>query len=205
MNREPDAVRKAPFREIYRLRQPLGENCCRWCGLPCEDFTPVRKKRREVHYACDADIQIVTSAEAARRVVFERDKGFCCDCGEDWSERFVFRKGPAVAIWGGHQATRDDPGFNRYTTVAWISLWHVDHRVPLWKVAHMPPLERIAYFLLPNLCTRCEPCHKRKTAKEAAERAHLDELAVPKTAKPRRAWPVGRKMQSRPFQKRKTP
>ena len=48
----------------------------------------------------------------------------------------------------------------------------VDHKVPLWKVANLPASLRRAYFKLTNLWLLCSDCHKRKSAKEAAERAH---------------------------------
>ena len=71
----------------------------------------------------------------------------------------------------------------------------VDHRVPLWKVADLPPANRRQYFMLTNLWLLCSDCHKRKSAKESAERAHMKRLGKPKKRR-------GRAMQSRPFDTR---
>ena len=68
----------------------------------------------------------------------------------------------------------------------------VDHKVPLWKVSHLPDALRRAYFKLTNLWLLCSDCHKRKSAKESAERAHLKRLAKPRKRR-------GRKMQGRGF------
>ncbi len=68
----------------------------------------------------------------------------------------------------------------------------IDHRVPLWKVAHLPPAKRRQYFLPGNLQLLCCDCHKRKSGKESAERAHHKRLVEPKK-------PKGRKLPVRPF------
>ena len=61
----------------------------------------------------------------------------------------------------------------------WLSYSaQVDHKIPLWKVRHLPDAERFWYFTLANLWILCMKCHAIKTAKEAAERAHLRELAA---------------------------
>ena len=75
----------------------------------------------------------------------------------------------------------------------------VDHVIPLWKVKGLPIEIRRKYYLLGNLQLLCSPCHKRKSAKEAAERAHFNRLAKTKdgNAKPKR-----HKLQSRGFDKR---
>ena len=71
----------------------------------------------------------------------------------------------------------------------------VDHRVPLWKVVDLPSAKRRQYFLIGNLQLLCFDCHKRKSAKEAAERAHHRRLAKGKKRR-------GRAMQSRGFDTR---
>lgn len=119
-----------------------------------------------------------------------------------------------VVIWQDDRAA-SIAGFYRYTEVIWISLWHVEHRVPLWKVAHMPAVQRIAYFMLDAVETWCEVCHKFKTRKEAADRAKINERLREPDGKPKRAWtsrplkrgngfpPKGsQKLKGRTFQKR---
>lgn len=71
----------------------------------------------------------------------------------------------------------------------------VDHKVPLWKVADLPPARRREYFLLGNLQLLCGQCHKLKSAKEAAERAHHKRLVKGKKRR-------GRAMQGQGFDTR---
>lgn len=47
----------------------------------------------------------------------------------------------------------------------------VDHDIPLWSVRDLPDDERLNFYGPENLRLRCAPCHKAKTAREAAERA----------------------------------
>lgn len=53
----------------------------------------------------------------------------------------------------------------------------IEHNIPWWKARHLPPKKRKWYASLANLYLRCkEMCHKIKTRKEAAERAHYKRL-----------------------------
>lgn len=47
----------------------------------------------------------------------------------------------------------------------------VDHDVPLWRVRNLDDDDRLHFYGPENLRLRCGPCHKAKTAREAAERA----------------------------------
>ena len=209
-------LRRAPFNEIHRLHRTRERGKCDWCGKPCEERTPVRKQLKLRHGDCDVELQTASSPEAARRLVFDRDGGVCVDCGGAFSEMSRFRAempvnkftGFACVSYIGPHAGEPRP----YTRIIWISMWHVDHVVPLWKVQHLPAAERIKYFLLPNLLTRCDKCHARKSKREAAERAHFDRLAARDKAlteifpEPLSAYSKPkRKMRSRPFPKASRP
>lgn len=195
-------VRTPPYRAVFALHLPRAPGKCDWCGLPCEDRTPARKQVRLRHYACDAELAVIQSPAQARWYVEKRDHGICIDCREDWSDRYRFAKGTNLT-WSVEAADQEDKraGFYCASEVIWVSLWHVDHRVPLWKARDMPPVQRIEYFKLANLVTRCEPCHKVKTRREAAERAKFNDMAANALVdeKPKRRWgsrPMG---QSRGF------
>lgn len=203
---------------VLRQHPPNTRGICRWCGAAVAETTETGKLRWW-HDACETEYLIIMRPDMARRAVFQRDHGICTDCGEDWSDRCRFvptyrdsdtrearvcyaQARPSQHAPSGYFfATQGYPedGWHLFVEITAISLWHVDHKVPLWKVAHLPDLQRLEYFKLPNLITRCERCHGHKTGKEAGERAHLDELAGENKPKVKRAWPQGRKLQSRGF------
>lgn len=192
------AVRKPPTGAVFALHLPQVRGKCRWCGTSVNEVTGFGGKRLFWHEACKSEFDVIIFPDAARRALIDRDRGVCCDCGEDWTDRYLFRAGSTVSFsslqdrhtkaWLEQYHAERAEGFWVYTELVWVSLWHADHKVPLWKVAHMAPLERIAYFKLANLVTRCCECHARKTAQEAAERAHFDEMAGETAAKPKRSW-----------------
>lgn len=194
-----NAIRKPPCDAVFKSHFPREPGKCDWCGERHDERTPVRKQLRLRHQRCEAELQMIQSAQIARDWVFDRDKGICAGCGEDWSLMSKF-----VPEWRNEDGTpglsrvgslRDDGRYD-YVMLKVISLWHVDHRVPLWKVAHMPDLERIEYWKIGNLQTLCEVCHTFKTSAEAAEKAKYDARERP--AKPKRKWP-SRKLPSRPM------
>lgn len=173
-------VRHAPVRAVFKLHPQNTRGICRWCGLVTTETTPRRGQLRHWHKSCEAEYLLCIRPDQARWQVEKRDHGICCDCGEDWSERYRFSKGASVIVSEREDRDGARAGFYRYTEVLWVSLWHVDHKIPLWKVAHLPDLQRIDYFKLANLVTRCHVCHQFKTTEEAAERAHHKRLSEPK-------------------------
>ena len=206
------SVRKPPVSAVLRHHPQGVRGTCGWCGLPCLDKTEVRGWLKYFHNACSVEMGIIQNPTEARAAVLERDHGICVDCGEDWSDRYLFRDGGAVIIshgfWGpGSIAKRDsylqerELGFWTYHDLIWISLWQVDHKIPLWKVRHMPDLQRIEYFKLANLITRCHRCHERKTTREAADRAKFKRATTQAIDKPKRKWPTGKKIPARPWPK----
>lgn len=218
MKNEPPNVRKPPVGAVLELHKQGVRGWCGWCGLAVEEKTEVRGWLKFWHDACAEEMAIIEQPDRARRAVYRRDHGVCCDCGEDWSQMSVFR--PAYPV--KPQRLVDAPDPDRYspgpTPGTWcfvsswgglavvelvaISLWHVDHKIPLWKVRHMPALQRIEYFKLPNLVTRCHRCHGFKTKNEAPERAKFKAQAKDKEEGPSRPKS---KWASRPFQKGKKP
>jgi 5-methylcytosine-specific restriction endonuclease McrA len=200
---QPVDVRKPPIGAVLRLHPQGQRGLCGWCGLPVTETTPVRGYLKYWHDACAFEMGVIESPEQARAAVLGRDHGICADCGEDWSDMVRFAPAYPATEWHRENFNPDQlsPGPKPGSLVVisyvseWnpktkhfehagphveltvISLWHVDHKVPLWKVRHLPPLQRLEYFKLANLITRCEPCHKLKSKKEASERAHFNELA----------------------------
>lgn len=181
-------VRKPPVDAQFALHLPRVRGKCRWCGESCAgEKTRFGGDRIHWHATCRQEFVIIAFPDGARDAVFARDKGICCDCGGDFSQEYIFRPEfkarieDGVSIWnGGDHAT--------YNPIIWVSLWHVDHKVPLWKVRHLPPIQRLAYFKLANMVTRCRRCHDRKTVKETGERKHFDHLSD-KAPKPKSRWP----------------
>ncbi len=152
-------------RNAPRLRRFVkGE--CRYCG------GVVPKPRRSWCSAeCVEEFQIRAWPQHARLRVEERDHGICATCGCDTDKiqriaHWVIRDADeGVGTWqdvlqareGAHQFLRD-LGFS-----ALRSLWDVDHILPV-------DLGGGSCGLM-NLQTLCRPCHKTKTAQQAAMKA----------------------------------
>ncbi len=127
---------------------------CRWCGEPILHPKGERagepNRRRRWHPHC-VDAFNASDPREARRRVRRRDRGICAACGTD---TVALRR----ALRGrGERARRRSRGFKPRG-----SLWELDHIVPLVDGGSHD--ER-------NLQTLCTPCHTRKSAGEARERA----------------------------------
>ena len=192
------AHRKPPLRPREHL-------VCRWCGLPIQ---PKLKKNGEpratqasFHEACSFAYRAARNPVILYNSLVVRDGEKCGCCGEAtkrwWPERGV--KGSIDSI-GTMYYPDNPPGavFVDYTPIEFRIVLEVDHYIPLWKVAHLPDDRRRWYFTIENLWLMQPQCHTKKTAKEAAERAHFNRLSSDKPKKPKRRWP-SRKIHSRPM------
>lgn len=170
---------------------------CQWCG---EAIEPRLKKSGEPcavqahwHSGCVGEYRAAQNPSLFRDDLAERDGLRCHDCGDpdmSWEPEFGTRKSPIELVdWN-----RDPEKVTRHIPVEYRTMLEVDHIIPLWKVAELPDQQRRWYFTLANLQLRCRDCHKKKSAREAAERAHLKRLARPKVRR-------GPKIPSRPFPK----
>lgn len=210
-------VRKPPIGAVLRLHQQGVRGWCGWCGLAVADKTPGCGWLKWWHDACADEMAIIERPDAARRAVFSRDKGICCDCGEDWSEMFLllpeyggrgtYQLGPNGEVLrtasisylepsGRSSCSQFYKGAIPYSALKVVSLWQADHKIPLWKIRHLPDLQRLEYFKLANLITRCHRCHQFKTDEEAAERAKYKRLGSTPEPKPKSKW-ASKPMQSR--------
>lgn len=95
-----------------------------------------------------------------RAKVLARDRGVCCDCGLDTEalrlKTEALRKRSRETFEAAWRALIED-GFQRYR--------------PLWESEHQLALDEGGRDELENLRTRCRPCHKDKTAEQAARKA----------------------------------
>jgi len=136
-----------PFSEAPR-------GTCRWCGEPILYAEGAKQgepdRRRRWHPEC-VEVYNATDPREARRLVRKRDRGRCADCGVDTYAVRREVRGP------GRTRKLRERGY-----VPRRSLWELDHIVPLIDGGT---------HALENLQTLCTPCHKRKTAGEARERA----------------------------------
>lgn len=127
---------------------------CRWCGKEIlylkGDHKGKRDRRRRWHPECVEAYEASDPREARRRIR-KRDRGRCAECGLD---TYGLRR--SLRGRGMTRALRER-GF-----VPRRSLWELDHIVPLVDGGSHDPS---------NLQTLCTPCHKKKTAQEARERA----------------------------------
>jgi 5-methylcytosine-specific restriction endonuclease McrA len=154
---------------------------CRWCGKEILYEKGVHEgkldRRRRWHPECVEAYEASDPREARRRIR-KRDRGRCADCGLD---TYALRR--SLRGKGMTRALRKR-GF-----VPRRSLWELDHIVPLVDGGSHDPS---------NLQTLCTPCHKKKTAQEARQRAverseASEEVAVMKTEEAERPSPRRKK------------
>lgn len=127
---------------------------CRWCGEPILHESGEKRgqpnRRRRWHPVC-VDAYNESDPREARRRVRKRDRGRCAMCRVDTSKirREVRGRGRAKKLRALGYKIRG-------------SLWELDHVVPLIDGGSHE---------LANLQSLCTPCHKKKTADEARQRA----------------------------------
>lgn len=179
--------------------QPKGT--CKLCAKPIlkEDGTP--NLRVSWHRECVADWRIATSSGAARQALEARDKGICAYCGVDTATHWVgWRRGQVVVCHGRIDERKSFSEANTYraayTEVMPIATWEVEHEIPLWSVDRSDPAA-LRFWMLENLRTSCIPCHRAKSAREAAQRAK--ELRIRNKAAGVETRKYRRKIPSRPF------
>jgi 5-methylcytosine-specific restriction endonuclease McrA len=188
LDRQDPAAARSPYRcgvpPMNRIsRKPpqsphAHSGHCQWCGDPVRPGPTGRD--RGWHQGRDEEPDCLRTYfianghhEAAKRALVARDGGRCQDCGQCC---YVAVK--HMTYWGAGEVARD-PDSGRcseypHSVVSWhrIKAWQIEHEVPLWSIDRSLPWEQlIQYWLLPNLRTCCEDCHKAKTAREAVQRA----------------------------------
>ncbi len=129
---------------------------CRWCGETILHVDGKRRgevnRRRRWHPEC-VELYNATDPREARRRIRKRDRGVCAECRLDtYKLRRELRK-----IGRGMTRELRKRGFKP--------------RKSLWELEHSKPLIDAGTHSDDHLQTLCTPCHTRKTAMEARERA----------------------------------
>lgn len=141
---------------------------CRWCGT--REIPPRRSSW--CSDACVAEFTIRRGIGLRARVQ-ARDKGVCAACGLD-CVKMRRDLGPGTRyITPDRIADLERQGWTRRDFVR-KSLWDADHILPVEHGGGACGLD--------NLQTLCRPCHRRKTAKQARERAAERRAARDSTA-----------------------
>lgn len=150
---------------------------CRWCG---EAVAPPR--RTWCSERCVDQFMVRTGGGVTRALVKLRDKGVCCECGQDWREL----KAAWRSMLGGHRYHEVwlDRGNLLGVSMRWQApeALHVlrrqfgdfDPERSLWEADHIVPVVLGGGCCdLSNLRTLCQRCHKLETRRLAATRAEL--------------------------------
>lgn len=154
------AMNASGLRKLHN-RQP-GQ--CTWCGEPVGKY-----RRTWCGDACVEAFKLANDWQHVRRKVEKRDRGVCATCGCD-TDRMVrlYQRVPREDLmW--LMLHWSQLGFDG------LSLWGLS--VALWQADHIVPRCRGGGNELTNLRTLCVPCHKRETARLAAERKAERRLA----------------------------
>jgi hypothetical protein len=147
---------------------PRVKGRCRWCGEPVANG-----RRSWCSPACVEDFRIRAWPGYVRRPLAERDRGVCGSCGWDTKK---FRR---IMMWAADGLSPRE-GCGRYPWAQSLrpvaDLLHqvgIDwHRQTFWDADHMVPVEDGGGACgLDNYQTLCIPCHKSKTAEQAAQKA----------------------------------
>lgn len=160
--------------------------------------------RKSWHTICAWAWRFMTSSQTQRDFLAMRDNGICADTGQDCNRSMVFavqevRAGYRFWNWWDAQARRYVIASGPASRFEWRDTsWHADHEIPLWKA----PREAATvwrYWGPDNVQTLSDAAHKRKSAREAAERAHIDRLAGETSAQCHGTNPHKGRLQSRGF------
>jgi hypothetical protein len=156
--------------------QPWRPGHCKWCDERIVLVNPLdyRRARREVHYGDEHEegsrecrkamlgSRTWDARHAVQWAAQERGALACVDCGLVVEE---FRDG----YWHGLQeeiVSAPDPRVPDGALRTFVATG-----VPPWEADHEIPIEDGGEHTLANLRCRCVPCHRAKTAREAAARA----------------------------------
>lgn len=149
--------------QAYRHATGWTKGTCTWCRqkLPSLKMTWCRDQDPATGFnACLAEFFARQHYPSARPYVWIRDRGTCRDCGHDLRWQDTDR--PRLARWvrilegAAWEAARLKCGGGREP-------WECDHIVPVAEGGGDLGFE--------NLQVLCVPCHKRKTAEQAARAA----------------------------------
>lgn len=153
---DPTAHRKVP------MPAWPGPGTCRWCLKPTVVETGKKIGQlapgRNWHNACYQQYLLHTDAAVQAEFLAKRDGPWCAICG------------PGDGRYRGHVVYEDWNKIAGFCALIWSVPTEVDHVIPLWKVVELYPRRREFYGPV-NLWLLCVPCHKAKSADEAAERA----------------------------------
>lgn len=140
---------------------------CRWCAQPILLKDGSVNLRRTWHPKCVTEYFNATDPARQRQMVFDRDRGVCCECGINTEvERKKYMVGvltlpgrgrgrPSRILWDHRRAFADGwPDWER-------SWWDMDHTRPLAEAKG-----DVSFWALDNLTTRCYRCHAKKTVED---------------------------------------
>lgn len=174
-------------------RGPNNEPLCRHCQQPVQ---PPRRTFCSQH--CVDEALIRSSPNHVRDLLHRRDRGICAHCGCDATAelraaQFAHKEAQRLAERLYHAARSDADWVNgrwqfrraTYTHQQTRQLrkallgrlappnpgWTLD-RATGWDADHITPVEHGGGSCgIENFQTLCHPCHKRKTAQQAAQKA----------------------------------
>lgn len=162
-------TRRGGFCRRGELQQDeKGRNLCR-CGCG----QPIKAPRRTFATdACVHEWRLRTDTGYLRDQTFARDHGVCAICGTKTEEVRQQVLSLATFVWSTKQRPTEHGTKLLETAVYYRELGFPSPRQTWWNADHIQEVVRGGGECgLENIQTLCIPCHRRKTARLAAERA----------------------------------
>lgn len=144
-------------------RDEQGNRICRWCRGPVTD----PRRRTMCSKECAHEYNLRSNSAYLRWHIFDRDQGVCAECGLDTDK--LHQKFRELSRWLKRRSHR---GYRRLCHAFLDRHGLSQDRTTFWDADHITPVEEGGGECgLEGYQTLCIPCHKRKTAEQARQKA----------------------------------
>lgn len=179
MNLSEKAIERLRFM-ARGVKLPITKGCCRLCRRRLPNH-----RRGYCTDECQSAYLMATSSQYVRLRVFEIDEGVCRGCGLDcdatekrlWGYSTMQKMAPKSSPIQRGMLAPMELRVALVTSLRSFGFVLSPSKVEtLWQADHIVPVVDGGSFLIENLQTLCQVCHKGKTTTESAMRAKREKL-----------------------------